>query len=195
MAWTTPRTWVVGETLTAALLNTHVRDNENDIDTRLDDLESAGAVRLLAAGGAEVSTTSTSAADMVTFGSLSVPLTSELIVTCTARKGSGAAASEAVYLVVNSTSLVQVIVTNANNEADFAYVQFRVPPYIASYTYLAYGYSQARSAGSTNTYANGVLLGARPNAVITSVKIQASVSSASISGFVGAARLYEAPGA
>lgn len=27
MAWTTPRTWVVGETVTAANMNTHVRDN------------------------------------------------------------------------------------------------------------------------------------------------------------------------
>lgn len=27
MAWTAPRTWIAGETLTAALLNTHVRDN------------------------------------------------------------------------------------------------------------------------------------------------------------------------
>jgi ribosomal protein S5 len=27
MAYTTPRTWVAGETVTAALLNTHVRDN------------------------------------------------------------------------------------------------------------------------------------------------------------------------
>lgn len=27
MAWTAPRTWVAGEVLTAALLNTHVRDN------------------------------------------------------------------------------------------------------------------------------------------------------------------------
>lgn len=27
MAWTTPRTWVSGELVTAALLNTHVRDN------------------------------------------------------------------------------------------------------------------------------------------------------------------------
>ena len=27
MAWTTPRTWVTGETVTAALLNAHVRDN------------------------------------------------------------------------------------------------------------------------------------------------------------------------
>lgn len=28
MAWTAPRTWATGETITAALLNTHVRDNE-----------------------------------------------------------------------------------------------------------------------------------------------------------------------
>lgn len=27
MAWTTPRTWVAGETVTASLMNTHVRDN------------------------------------------------------------------------------------------------------------------------------------------------------------------------
>jgi hypothetical protein len=27
VAWTSPRTWVAGETVTAALLNTHVRDN------------------------------------------------------------------------------------------------------------------------------------------------------------------------
>lgn len=29
MAWTTPRTWTVGETPTAAVFNTHVRDNLN----------------------------------------------------------------------------------------------------------------------------------------------------------------------
>lgn len=27
MAWTTPRTWTTGETVTAAIMNTHVRDN------------------------------------------------------------------------------------------------------------------------------------------------------------------------
>lgn len=32
MAWTTPRTWVAGEVLTAALLNTHLRDNLNAIN-------------------------------------------------------------------------------------------------------------------------------------------------------------------
>jgi len=31
MAWTAPRTWVAGETVTAALLNTHIRDNLNAI--------------------------------------------------------------------------------------------------------------------------------------------------------------------
>lgn len=31
MAWTTPRTWVVGEMATAALLNTYARDNFNAI--------------------------------------------------------------------------------------------------------------------------------------------------------------------
>lgn len=29
MAWTTPRTWVAAETVTAALMNTHLRDNLN----------------------------------------------------------------------------------------------------------------------------------------------------------------------
>lgn len=31
MAWTSPRTWVAAELVTAALLNTHLRDNLNAI--------------------------------------------------------------------------------------------------------------------------------------------------------------------
>ncbi len=31
MAWTAPRTWVTGEVVTAALMNTHVRDNLADL--------------------------------------------------------------------------------------------------------------------------------------------------------------------
>ena len=34
MSWTAPRTWAAGETLTAALLNTHLRDNLNAIRER-----------------------------------------------------------------------------------------------------------------------------------------------------------------
>lgn len=36
MAWTSPRTWVDGETVTAALMNTHVRDNLNALKSRID---------------------------------------------------------------------------------------------------------------------------------------------------------------
>ena len=32
MAWTTPRTWVTGELVTAAILNTYVRDNQDALD-------------------------------------------------------------------------------------------------------------------------------------------------------------------
>lgn len=36
MAWTAPKTWTVGEMCTAALLNTHVRDNLNYLKTEAD---------------------------------------------------------------------------------------------------------------------------------------------------------------
>lgn len=34
MAWTTPRTWVTGELVTASIMNTHVRDNLSHLGTR-----------------------------------------------------------------------------------------------------------------------------------------------------------------
>lgn len=37
MAWTLPRTWVAGEVVTAALLNTHLRDNLNAVSGILAD--------------------------------------------------------------------------------------------------------------------------------------------------------------
>jgi hypothetical protein len=37
MAWTTPRTWVSGETVSAVLMNTHVRDNLNLLKTEIKD--------------------------------------------------------------------------------------------------------------------------------------------------------------
>jgi hypothetical protein len=33
MSWTSPRTWVAGELVTAALFNTHIRDNESELRT------------------------------------------------------------------------------------------------------------------------------------------------------------------
>ena len=37
MAWSTPRTWSPGETVTAALLNAHLRDNLNTLKVSVDD--------------------------------------------------------------------------------------------------------------------------------------------------------------
>ena len=36
MAWTTPRTWAANEVVTAAIMNSHVRDNENILKTSID---------------------------------------------------------------------------------------------------------------------------------------------------------------
>lgn len=44
MAWTTPRTWSPGETVTASLMNAHIRDNENVLKTPITD---AGLIRAI----------------------------------------------------------------------------------------------------------------------------------------------------
>ena len=54
MAWTTPRTWVSGELVTAALFNTHIRDNLNILKTVLNDsgqLQFTDATELTIASG------------------------------------------------------------------------------------------------------------------------------------------------
>jgi hypothetical protein len=60
MAWTAPRTWVTGEIVTAALLNTHLRDNLVDLDRRTSPSE--GYV------GTIETTTSTTYTDLATAG-------------------------------------------------------------------------------------------------------------------------------
>jgi len=54
MAWTTPRTWVSGELVTAALFNTHLKDNLNILKTAINDsghLEFVDATELTIASG------------------------------------------------------------------------------------------------------------------------------------------------
>jgi hypothetical protein len=50
MAWTTPRTWVASELVTASLLNTHVRDNENALRDYLLGAQDLGADWKLSSG-------------------------------------------------------------------------------------------------------------------------------------------------
>lgn len=47
MAWTTPRTWVALEVVTASIMNTHVRDNLNVLKTQVDN---DGSLRTLLKG-------------------------------------------------------------------------------------------------------------------------------------------------
>jgi hypothetical protein len=49
MAWTTPRTWTTGELVTAAIMNAHIRDNQNVLNP-------AGVSFHLDAGGAALTT-------------------------------------------------------------------------------------------------------------------------------------------
>lgn len=42
MSWTAPRTWVTGEVVTSSEMNTHVRDNELDLDARQKQLFDSG---------------------------------------------------------------------------------------------------------------------------------------------------------
>ena len=53
MAWTTPRTWVTDELVTASIMNTHVRDN-------LDALKSPPSASYVLNQGSDYTTTSTS---------------------------------------------------------------------------------------------------------------------------------------
>ena len=39
MAWTAPRTWTTGELVTKAIMDTHIRDNENYLKTETDKLD------------------------------------------------------------------------------------------------------------------------------------------------------------
>lgn len=59
MAWTTPRTWTVGELVTASIMNTHVKDNFNALNR---------APCLAATVGAAQTTTSLSYTDLATAG-------------------------------------------------------------------------------------------------------------------------------
>lgn len=52
MAWTTPRTWVAGETVTAAIMNTYVRDEYNAMATWTDVTFSTG--NFVAQGGGSI---------------------------------------------------------------------------------------------------------------------------------------------
>lgn len=65
MAWTSPRTWVSGEVVTAALMNTHLRDNmlgANTTVTNGTNVDASGTVAYQRCGSVLVSVTLTASA-------------------------------------------------------------------------------------------------------------------------------------
>lgn len=83
MAFTTPRTWAVGEVVTAALMNTHLRDNMASTIVRLDD---------------------TSLTSLSTYDEQSIDQSfSALLVVFAARSGT-AGAADSVYMRFNNDS-------------------------------------------------------------------------------------------
>lgn len=57
MAWTTPRTWTTGETVTAAMLNEQIRDNGNYLKTQSDIADYEQIKDVVTADGSVVSNT------------------------------------------------------------------------------------------------------------------------------------------
>jgi len=65
MAWTTPRTWNAGETVTSDIMNTHIRDNLNVLKVPIDD--NGYPKTLLAASAGTVGNTGTGETDLHSF--------------------------------------------------------------------------------------------------------------------------------
>lgn len=111
MGWTSPRTWVSGEVVTASSLNIHVRDN-------LSYLHTSGAMRREGGSTAEASSTSMSQVDMVTVGGLSIPPERPMIIMVTFGKTTVAGSLKAVGigLKANGTVVATANTSNYSNE-------------------------------------------------------------------------------
>lgn len=193
-AWTTPRTWVVGETVTAALFNTHIRDNSIDLDSRMDALD--GAVILAGTDTSEDSTTATvteGALNSVT--GLSIPATSGIRVVLPFRKSTGAAASvQSLSIELNASdgSVNATTLSDAANSAGSGVAIIEFAPYDADYGSVI-GWSYFRNAAGTETNKNWSRTSPRDNATVSSVNAAGTVSSASITLYTQNMKVYELP--
>lgn len=141
MAWTTPRTWVAAEVVTAALLNTHIRDNQTDLDARINAI--SGLVKQIAhmSTTTEDTTTSATFADTsltLSFTPVSASSTIYVFVNHNGANGSSAGIKGSVRLMRDSTVL-QVIADEVRyihtSNAAIAYVYSESSPGTSAVTY------------------------------------------------------------
>lgn len=145
---------------------------------------------------AEVTTVATSAADLLTSGTLSIPVTSGLLITGVVRKTTGAAAGASLGLKVNSTVIVEADPVNTaaiwhastGNNVDDGSFRIEIMPRSANYLrgMIATYYAFVAGSGSSATSAASL-----PNATITSIALRGISGSASVTLAVKECAVYE----
>lgn len=113
--WTTPRTWAVGELVTAAMMNQHVRDNLDWLKT---------PISALATWSSNFTTTSASYVD-ITSATVTLTLNGGGVdVFFLADAGSSAAATSTIQVVVNGAVYQRVITMVWNAASDVRPIGF-----------------------------------------------------------------------
>lgn len=138
-------------------------------------------------------TTSTSATDLVTISSLSIPVAQPILIVGGYRKSSGAAAAVGIGLKVNATTVIEAATSaamghsSATNQAEDGSFMWLIGPRSASYLAGVNGFFHTR-VSSTGAVAQAVTLAPGsaawvaliPNATVTSIIIRGISGSGSV---------------
>lgn len=148
--------------------------------------------QIVGSNSAEVTSTSTSAVDLLTISNLNIPVTSGVIIKGVVRKSTGAAAAVGFGLKINATVVAEASASNVNciwlsgsaNSAQSGIFYVELMPRSANYLNTMIGYYiNATIGGAATGVAVPVsynITAALPNATITSIAIRAITADAAI---------------
>lgn len=148
---------------------------------------SAHAMILRYSNTSEVTTVSTSAVDLLTTGTLAIPVTSGIIIQGVARKSAGAAAAAGLGLKVNSTVTAEAAATASNtrlwasdatNQAEDGTFWASIAPRSANYLNGSVGLYTVNGLTAVSSLLNAG--SPFPNATITSIAIRGISGSGSV---------------
>lgn len=158
----------------------------------------ANATILRYSNTSEVTTVSTSAVDLLTSSALSIPVTSGIIIEGVARKTSGAAAAATLGLKLNSTVVVEAVistyqiwVSSATDRAESGAFRVEIMPRSANYLSAGVGTYSVTGTGTVGT--GPIIAGTAnfPNATITSIAIRGISGSGSVTLAVKEVAVFE----